>query len=83
MQILSDIFADFLHLCEYSNIKLSGPLNNIVRSKLSIKNDNGVKVIFGKGWRKFCMLNNIVEGNRLEFTCHDFMFTNVIIVEII
>jgi hypothetical protein len=77
------MFADFIYLCEYSHIKLSGPLNNIVRCKLSIKMNNGVKVKFGKGWKKFCRLNNIVEGNRLEFTCHDFMTTNVIIVEII
>jgi hypothetical protein len=77
------MFADFIYLCEYSHIKLSGPLNHIVRCKLSIKTTNGVKVKFGKGWRKFCRLNNITEGNHLEFTCHEFMSTNVVIVEII
>jgi hypothetical protein len=76
------MFADFIYLCEYSHIKLSGPLNHIVRCKLSITTNNGVKVKLGKGWRKFCRLNNIAEGNRLEFTCHEFMSTNVIIVEI-
>jgi hypothetical protein len=83
MQILPQLFADFLYLCEYSNIKLSGPLNNIVRCKLHINTNNGVQVTFGKGWRKFCRLNNIMEGICLEFTCHQFMFNNVIIVEII
>jgi hypothetical protein len=78
MQLLPQDFANYLSLCEYSKIKLSGPLNHIVSCKLEI---NGTAVQFGKGWKRFRERNNISEGICLEFTTDGFMNTNVIIVE--
>jgi hypothetical protein len=83
MQTLSEDFADYLSLCEYSTILLSGPLHQIVQCKLSISTQNGVQVKLCKGWRKFCVVNNITAEKCLEFTSDGWMFNNVIIVEII
>ncbi|KAK2363420.1 hypothetical protein QL285_088408 [Trifolium repens] len=76
-------FSDFLCLCDFSNILLSGPLNHVVSCRLDIEFGYIVRVKFGRGWREFCQLNHIVQGNCLEFTCDGYMFTNVIIVELI
>jgi hypothetical protein len=81
MQTLSEEFADYLSLCDYPTILLSGPLNKIVSCKLSILTMNGTTVTFGRGWRKFCIVNNITEGTCLEFTSDGWLFNNVIIVE--
>jgi hypothetical protein len=82
MQILSEEFCNWIHISEYSKIKLSGPLNHIVTCKLGRNTQNGeVEMYFGKGWKKFCQKNNIVEGSCLEFTNDGFMHTNVFIVE--
>jgi hypothetical protein len=83
MQLLQDDFGHFLSKLVYPNIKLMGPFNHIVTCRLDFNEENRDKVKFGKGWKKFCTLNNITDGTCLEFTCHKFMFTNVIIVEII
>jgi hypothetical protein len=81
MQILFEEFGNWIKLSEYSKIKLSGPLNNVVTCKLGRKTQNGVQMYFGKGWKRFCEKNNIVEGSFLEFTNDGFMHTNVFIVE--
>jgi hypothetical protein len=81
LQILPDDFGNFLSMGDYSKIKLLGPLNNIVNCRIGFNDENRDKVKIGKGWKKFCTLNNITDGTCLEFTCHEFMFTNVIIVE--
>jgi hypothetical protein len=65
---------------------LSGPLNHIVTCKLNINGTNNansinVTVQIGKGWKKFCELNRIVEGNCIEFTSEESMDANVLIVE--
>jgi hypothetical protein len=81
LQILPEDFGDFLSMGDYSKIKLLGPLSNIVKCKIGFNDEDRVKVKIGKGWKKFCTLNNITDGTCLEFTCHEFMFNNVIIVE--
>jgi hypothetical protein len=81
MQVLPDDFGNFLSQLDYSKIKLFGPLNYIVTCKIGFNDANRDKVKIGNGWKKICTLNNITDGTCLEFTCHEFMFTNVIIVE--
>jgi hypothetical protein len=81
VQVLPDDFGNFLSMLDYSKIKLFGPLNHIVTCKIGFNDATREKVKIGKGWKKFCTLNNIIDGTCLEFTCHEFMFTNVIIVE--
>jgi hypothetical protein len=81
MQVLPDDFVHFLSMCDYSKIKLLGPGNHIVTCKIGFNDENRIKVKIGKGWKKFCSLNNVTDGTCLELTCHAFMFINVIIVE--
>ncbi|KAK2383174.1 hypothetical protein QL285_070657 [Trifolium repens] len=51
--ILSEEFGNWIKLSEYSKIKLSGPLNNVVTCKLGRKTQNGVQMYFDKGWKRF------------------------------
>ncbi|KAK2381705.1 hypothetical protein QL285_069293 [Trifolium repens] len=84
--VLSTQLGHFVSQFDHKNIKLSGPLNHTVTCKLQIngtnnENFNNVTVQIGKGWKKFCELNRIVEGNCIEFTSEEQMDTNVLIVE--
>jgi hypothetical protein len=72
-----------IRVFKYHTFSLSGPLNHIVSCHLSMESGNQNNVKFGKGWKKFCQLNNIVYGNVLEFTTDAYMSTKVIIVKII
>jgi hypothetical protein len=65
MQVLPDDFGNFLSMLDYSKIKLFGPLNHIVTCKIGFNDANRDKVKIGNGWKKFCTLNNIIDGTCL------------------
>ncbi|XP_045796413.1 uncharacterized protein LOC123923714 [Trifolium pratense] len=74
----------FLLQTNYSEVKLCGPLNNVVTCTLTTATEDQITTKLGEGWATFCQLNNIVEGNKLKFTCEQKMqYNNVLIVTLI
>ncbi|WJX17212.1 hypothetical protein P8452_07149 [Trifolium repens] len=57
----------FIRATRLFRIKLCGPLNNVVNVNLIINSESSRRLKFGEGWKLFCEVNQIVEGNVLEF----------------
>ncbi|WJX76159.1 DNA helicase [Trifolium repens] len=74
----------FLNPTNHLQVKLCGPLENVVTVEL-IRDPNTDSVLkFGEGWTTFCALNQIVNGNLLHFKLEDRIDnSNVLLVKIV
>ncbi|KAK2449639.1 hypothetical protein QL285_008814 [Trifolium repens] len=82
--IISQQMDIFITATGHSQVKLSGPLNNVVTVNLIRHAGNGRRVMFGEGWSTFCQLNQLSGGNLLNFkTSAEFDYSNIFLIEVV
>ncbi|KAK2438249.1 hypothetical protein QL285_023055 [Trifolium repens] len=57
----------FLATPGLTQLRLCGPMNNVVTVRLIKNSKDGPFFQFGRGWKSFCEINQIVSGNVLQF----------------
>jgi hypothetical protein len=57
----------FLATPGLTQLRLCGPMNNVVTVRLIKNSKDGPFFQFGRGWKSFCEMNQIVSGNVLQF----------------
>ncbi|KAK2385664.1 hypothetical protein QL285_072877 [Trifolium repens] len=82
--IIRQDFDYFIRSKRLFRIKLCGPLNNVVKINLLINSESSRRLKFAEGWKMFCEINQIVEGNVLEFEASgEIEYSHIFLVRVI
>ncbi|KAK2361964.1 hypothetical protein QL285_087066 [Trifolium repens] len=82
--IIRQALDRFITTTGHSQLKLCGPLNNVVTVDLIRNLESSRRLKFGQGWTNFCQVNQIVGGNLLQFkTSSEINYSNILLIKVV
>ncbi|KAK2381233.1 hypothetical protein P8452_37272 [Trifolium repens] len=82
--IIRQDFDNFIRSKRHFRIKLCGPLNKVVKVNLIINSESSRHLKFAEGWKMFCEVNQIVEGNVLQFEAsNQIEYSHIFLVRVV